>query len=129
MGLVPQVQLQDGERIVLDRDIPRSIFWPVIVLTLGLGELIRRLSRFVITDRRVIVMAGMPGARRVTSVPLERVQDAVVKQQLWRGDVLLTNAGGSPGTQGIGPLTISEAREFANAVLAGASRQGGTWPI
>ena len=113
----PAVELQQGEEVVLELGIPFAAVAPGIILTLGLAEPARRTRKFVVTTRRVIVLLGPPGARKVSSVPLSRVQDAAVVQRLWQGRVAITSAGGQAGRQMVGPMMVSEARAFAQAVL------------
>lgn len=116
VSLRPEIPLQDGEGVVVDRGRPLSASWAPLIFSLGLYEFARRCKRFVVTDRRVIILDGLPGSREVTALPLGWVQDVTVLQQFWLGQVLLSTAGGKPGTVTVGWLTISQAREFAQAV-------------
>jgi len=118
------IRLVGDEQIVLvERRTLRTGAWLLALLTLGVGLYFWRRKVFVVTDRRVLIKSGII---KITeqSVPLSRVQDAVLSLKWFTGDVALSAAGGPLGLERIGPLTRAGARRFAHVVLAQAHGTG-----
>ena len=97
-----QLNFQSGEVVVRElRPTPLGV-WPLYIVTLGLYEIWRRRTRFILTNQRVIISKGVVN-RAVRFLPLDRVQDATLKNQLWIASILLSSAGGVSGIESVGP--------------------------
>ncbi|MGA9077464.1 MAG: PH domain-containing protein [Acidimicrobiales bacterium] len=106
-----QLTFQPGEVVVRQlRPTPLGLL-PAYILTLGLFEISRRRWRFLLTNQRVVISKGVL-SRAVRSVPLDRVQDATLKNQLWIASIHLTSAGGASSIEAMGPLRTRDARAF-----------------
>lgn len=95
--------------------------FPIYVLTLGLYELWRRATYFVVTDQRVIRSNGLV-TRSQRSVPIDMVQDASVTTQLGVGTVVVSAAGGPLSVERFGPMGSATARAMADVVLGEPKR-------
>lgn len=91
--------------------------FPNYVLTLGLYELIRRAQRVTVTNQRVVSQRGVL-TRSTRSVPIGMIQDANTRTQLGVGWVVLSSAGGGPGTLRLGPFKTELADQLVDAILA-----------
>ena len=112
-----QWSLQRGEfKINSLRPSPLST-WVTLLFTLGLYEFWRRRTWFILTNRRVIIAKGVIN-RSVRVLPLDRVQDATIRNQLWEANIELSTAGGPGGVERLDvylsplPLRTWEARAF-----------------
>ncbi len=122
-----QVTFQPGEEVVRElRPSPLRGVPFLYLFTLGLYEVWRRRSRFILTDRRIIISKGVVN-RSVRFLPLDRVQDATLKNQLWLASIQLTSAGGSAGVEQLYGLRTREAREFVHDIASriGPAASGG----
>lgn len=109
-------QLQPGEKIVYSSH-PESyaLVW-FYLFTLGLYEIWRRASYFVVTDHRVIRSSGLV-TKSQRSVPVDMVQDASVRTQLGVGFVMISTAGGIHSVISLGPTTAATARELCGVII------------
>jgi len=113
-----RLQLQPGEEIVLDMVLSPFWTWPRYLYTLGFWAFWRARHRFVLTNQRVIVTAGIVTSRQRT-VPLARVQDVTLQRSILSGGhLILSSAGGPTGVERIGPLSRAKASQFTLALGA-----------
>jgi hypothetical protein len=124
MARVTSLSLQPGERIVREIQPSPLVTWAFYILTLGLWEFWRQNTHYYLTDRRVIACKGVLN-RSAQSIPLDRVQDAIIKNHLWVASIIVSSAGGGAGVAELLNLRTYEAREFLDDLN---SRIGGALP-
>lgn len=110
------VKLQAGEEIVLE--VLPSPFWTakIYIMSFGLWEIWRRRRQSILTNQRLIVLAGLI-TRKQTVIPLARLQDVNVKKSPFSGGrITLSSAGGNLGVEFIGPLSLRNARLFEEKI-------------
>jgi hypothetical protein len=123
---VAQLSFQPGEVVVRElRPSPLATI-QLYVVTLGLWEIWRRRTRFVLTNQRVIISRGVLN-RAVRFVPLDRVQDATLRNQLWVASIHLSSAGGPGGVEQLRLMRTRDARIFLEDLTPriGPSAPGG----
>ena len=107
--------LAEGERVRYHQ-LPGIGARPIrLVLTLGLSELWRRRTHFVVTSRRVITTRGIVSLERQV-IPLWRVERVDVRRSWPAAYVFVATREGALGTQPFGPLPPPQAAEFAEAI-------------
>jgi hypothetical protein len=120
-----RLRLQPGERIILD--MRPSAFWtyPRYVVTLGLWAIWRSRHQFVLTNQRVAHLQGIVSKHEKT-VPVSRIQDVNLNRSILTGGSLtFSSAGGPLSIERIGPLSRSDARQFADALSAQQTQHPG----
>lgn len=118
------LKLSPGERIILD-ELPSAYWtWPLYVMTLGFWIIWRNRHRFILTNQRLIVTAGIV-SKSERSVQLSRIQEVNVLRSLTSGGkVSLTSAGGPLSFRHVGPLSRERARVFAETMTELLSDHG-----
>ncbi len=122
-----QLTFQPGEEVVRElRPSPLRGVPFLYLFTLGLYEVWRRRARYILTNQRVIVSKGVVN-RTMRFLPLDRVQDATIKNQLWLASVHLSSAGGVKGVEQLYGLRTRAAREFVQDLTPriGSAAPGG----
>jgi membrane protein YdbS with pleckstrin-like domain len=114
-------RLQDGEQVLVSAHPGGWLnagryFW-----TLGLYELWRKATWYVVTDRRVIQTSGLV-TRSERSLPLAMIQDVTVTTTLGVGRILLTTAGGPAAVERMYPLTTADACSIQAAIIERCGR-------
>lgn len=89
--------------------------WLRWLITLGLYEIWRRRTQFIVTDRRVIWKSGLVN-RSERSIPITRVQDVTKRKHLLTGWVELSSAGGTEGVETLGPMWNRSVERMAEAI-------------
>jgi membrane protein YdbS with pleckstrin-like domain len=112
-----EIDLASGE-VVLFASRPRRALLRY-VLSLGLWELPRRSTRFVVTERRVIAAHGVL-VRRTRSIPMRQVAAVEVVETPWERNVEIT---GGRVSMRLGPLDARSARRLTAAVTAVLARR------
>ena len=108
---VAQLSFLPGEVVVREvRPSPLATI-PLYLFTLGLWEIWRRRTRFILSNQRVIISYGVLH-RAVRFLPLDRVQDATLKNLLWVASIHLSSAGGSGGVEQLRRMRTRVARAF-----------------
>lgn len=112
-----QPRLQPGEQVIATAHpgswmISGAMFW-----TLGLYSAWRSARWFMVTDRRVIMTAGLLVNRTSKSVPLQMIQDVQLVTRAGVGRIVLSTAGGRPGVQVLYPLSAQDARTLEAVIL------------
>jgi uncharacterized membrane protein YdbT with pleckstrin-like domain len=121
-GAIPPVRLQDGEHVIMA--FRRTGWYAIFCKYASLGLYLPwwRAGWIVLTDRRLIIRAGVlnKGER---GLPLHFVQDATVHRSwLGLGTISVSTAGGGFGSVGIDDLKPEHARRLADAVMLEAKR-------
>jgi hypothetical protein len=101
---------------VLFRARPRRDLFRYL-LSLGLWEVPRRSTQFLVTERRVIVDRGLL-VRHTRSIPLRQISAVDVVQTPWEHDVEINGGTGGLGSLRLGPLSARSARHLTAAVAA-----------
>ena len=109
------IEFEPGERVVFHELPDRQARIGSYVATLGLFELWRRRTHFIVTDRRLIAVRGIISRDRQV-IPLDKVDDVNVRTRRWSATVDVATVGGALGTQPIGPLGRGQADRLASAV-------------
>jgi membrane protein YdbS with pleckstrin-like domain len=90
--------------------------WGKYLTSLGLYELWRRADRCWVTNQKVVRRQGL-FSREERAIPLERIQDVVVKVGPLTGKVLISSAGLKAGvTLAMGPLWRRQAQQLAQVI-------------
>jgi hypothetical protein len=114
---VAQLILQPGETVVTEVRPSPLVTMYAYPFTLGLWEIWRRRKRYLLTNMRVIVTKGLV-TRSVQFLPLDRIQDATLSNQLWAAVIGLSSAGGAAGIERLGSLRTRDARAFMHELTA-----------
>lgn len=112
------IRMLPDEEVVLTLRL--SPWWTLVmyVLTLGLWEFWRRRHRIVVTNRRLVIAAGVV-SKQESALPLGRIQDVhLTASPLTGGAVALSTAGGGLGVGGVSRLTRADATALADALNA-----------
>jgi uncharacterized membrane protein YdbT with pleckstrin-like domain len=120
-------KLNAGETAVFTAQPAAWSLLPAYVLTLGLFEISRRATWFVVTDQRVIKARGIV-TRSERAIPVDMVQDATVRTQIGVGTVTVSSAGGGRlSAERFGPLPAATARMLASVILEQRQRARTQW--
>jgi hypothetical protein len=113
--------LSDGESVLFQTH-PRKV-GSRYLFSLGLWEITRRATQFIVTDRRVIIEEGVL-YRSSRSVPLSDVLGVNVQAGPWQGFVELATSRGNrdPRRDLLGPLRSPEARELGRTIRQASVR-------
>jgi uncharacterized membrane protein YdbT with pleckstrin-like domain len=126
-AVVPPIRLQDGEQVILA--FRRTGWYAILCKYASLGLYLPwwRAGWIVLTDRRLIIRAGVLN-RGERGLPLHFVQDATVHRSwLGLGTISVSTAGGGYGSVGITDLKPEHARRLADAVMLEAKRAAVTY--
>jgi hypothetical protein len=106
-----------GDETVLFKAVPaaRPPVWLRWLITLGLYEIWRRRTQFIVTNRRVIWRRGVI-ERSERSIPLSRLQDVTKQKRLLSGWIELSSAGGPEGVETMGPMWNRSVDRMADAI-------------
>jgi hypothetical protein len=85
------------------------------VATLGLFELWRRRTHFIVTGRRIITVRGVI-SRDQQLVPLDKVDRVTLRPGRWSSRLDVATVGGVLGTQPFGPLGRQQAVRMAETI-------------
>jgi len=117
------IDLEPGEGVLFHELPDRLARIGSYLATLGLFELWRKRTHFVVTSRRLIAVRGVV-SRDQQVIPLELINGVTVRRRAAAASLDVATAGGALGTQPVGPLgreqanrlaaTIEEARRAAN---------------
>ena len=110
--------MEPGERVVFHELPVRGARLAAYILSLGLFELWRRRTHFIVTDRRLIAVRGVVSRDRQI-IPLDLVERVIVRERGRSGAVDVATVGGALGTQRFGPLGRDQANRLADAVQPG----------
>ena len=102
------------ERVLIHELPDRRARLGSYLATLGLFELWRRRTHFILTDRRLVAVRGLV-SRDQQIIPLNKVQEVTVRGRT----VWVSTVGGTLGTQPFGPMGQEQARRLAEAVQRG----------
>jgi uncharacterized membrane protein YdbT with pleckstrin-like domain len=98
---------------------PRRVLWRYAG-TLGLWEVVRRATRFTVTDRSVLIHEGVLHRSHET-LPLASVRAVRVVSGPWQGFVEVRGGVGKDTLhRSLGPLRTPRARELAKVIARGA---------
>ena len=102
---------------MLFRSFPAAtpLVWLKWLVTLGIYELFRRRTVFLVTSRRVIVRQGLIH-RSERSLPVGRIQDISTRKGMLTGWVELSSAGGNLGVEAFGPLWNPSVQRMSDAI-------------
>jgi hypothetical protein len=105
------------DEVVLFKAVPaaRPPVWIRWLGTLGLYEIWRRKTQFIVTNRRVIWRRGVIN-RTERSIPLSRLQDVTKQRRLMSGWIELSSAGGTEGVEILGPMWNRSVDRMAEAI-------------
>lgn len=108
----PDLDLHDGEAVVMDVIPAVKWTWGQILLSLGLFEIWRKRHHYVLTNQRVIHTYGVFSTVE-ESVQLARIQDAVIKRSpVSGGTIVLSTAGNTGPFSRIQMISNAEALTF-----------------
>lgn len=91
------------------------IVWLKWLITLGIYEVFRRHTMFIVTSRRVIVRTGVV-RRNERSIPMRQIQDISTHKGMFTGRVALSSAGGTLGVESFGPLWRPSVDRMSQAI-------------
>ena len=111
MTLPGWLTLEPGEGVLFDELPDRRARFASYVATLGLFELWRRRTRFIVTDLRLITFRGVL-SRDQQVIPLHRIDRVSIQAQGPSATVVVATVGGALGTQPFGPMGTSQARRL-----------------
>lgn len=115
-----QLDLQPGEKRILELRISALATPSFYFFTFGLWEVWRRHQCLIVTNRRVVVSRGVIFSVQ-KSIPLDRIQSATTKTGGW-GTVEITSAG---DVESFGPTELQQARKAVEEILALSSQHRG----
>jgi uncharacterized membrane protein YdbT with pleckstrin-like domain len=106
-----------GDEVVLFSAVPAAMpsVWLRWLITLGLYEIWRRRTKFIVTNRRVVWRQGLIN-RSERSIPISRIQDVTTHKGLLAGWVELSSAGGTTGVETMGPVWNASVDRMAQAI-------------
>ena len=107
----------DHGETVLFSAVPAAtpLVWGKWLITLGIYEIFRRHTVFLVTSRRVVVRQGVIH-RNERSLPVGRIQDISTRRGMLTGSVELSSAGGGLGVESFGPLWNPSVKRMAGAI-------------
>jgi uncharacterized membrane protein YdbT with pleckstrin-like domain len=111
------MEIGSGDEVVLFWALPAAMpaVWLRWLITLGLYEIWRRRTKFIVTNRRVVWRTGLIN-RTERSVPISRIQDVTTHKGLLAGWVELSSAGGTAGVETLGPVWNASVDRMAEAI-------------
>ncbi len=112
--------MEPGERVVFHELPVRGARLAAYIFSLGLFELWRRRTHFIVTDERLIAVRGVVSRDRQI-IPLDLVERVTVREGGRSGAVDVATVGGALGTQRFGPLSREQAVRLAGAVKRGCA--------
>jgi hypothetical protein len=115
------IEMDPGERVVFHELPDRRARFVSYVASLGLFELWRRRTHFIVTDRRLIAVRGLVSWDRQV-IPLDKVEDVTVRARGGSATVDVATVRGALGTQPFGPLGKGQANRLADAVRQAGRR-------
>lgn len=115
--ILTRVPLHDGEEVLAEGRQAPALIWFGYLITLGLVEFWRRARIVTLTNRRLIIQAGII-TKSDRSLPLSKVQDVTVKSQIGFDRLLVTTAGGAGGVIVTPWMKGGTARRMADLISA-----------
>jgi hypothetical protein len=116
--LPPWIEIEPGERVLFHELVDRRARLGSYVATLGLFEVWRRRSHFIVTNRRLMAVRGLV-SRDQQSIPLTRIDKLTPLAHGWWVTVDVSTVGGLLGTQPFGPMSRRQAQALIRAVEHG----------
>jgi hypothetical protein len=112
------IQLEPGEHVLFHELPDRRARLGAYLATLGLFELWRRRTHFILTNHRLIAVRGVV-SRDQQIIPLDKVDQVTLRPRGWSTSIDVATVRGLLGTQPIGPLGQEQAKRLAQAVQDG----------
>ncbi len=109
------IELEPGENVLFHELPERRARLGAYVASLGLFEVWRRRTHFVVTNQRVATVRGLVSIDRQV-IPLDRVERVTLRGRGRSVTVQVATVNGALGTQPFGPLSEDQARRLIEAV-------------
>jgi membrane protein YdbS with pleckstrin-like domain len=122
--IVRNLELEPDEHVLVALRPSGWTIVPNYVFTLGLYEYWRRARVYALTDQRVLLRKGRL-SKTEQDLPLQEVQDVVVRHSFGYGTVDIATAAGAPSIDTMTNLKTSEAHRVADAIRAQAREAQG----
>ncbi len=113
-----ELDIQQGESILMVGRPSIAVVWPKYLVTLGLYGLWRKRNVSVLTDRRVVVGKGI-FSRTEQSIPIDHISDATyVRRGLSAYCEVASIFRGRDRVHRLGPLSARQARRLTDEIVS-----------